>query len=95
MPPDRKSTDPRAERARRAAKALLASLPPERRARAREATRIALARIKALARRERGKALDLAILAQIGEAQARARGRPGIDPRRRDGPTPPWHEDAS
>jgi hypothetical protein len=75
MPPDRRSTDPRARRARQAARTILEGLDPEQRARAREVTRIALARIRATARRERAKAVDAAIAARVAE-QARARGQP-------------------
>jgi hypothetical protein len=80
MPPDDESPDPKGERLTRVIQSLIAGLDPRQEATIREASRIALGKIRALARQQRGKAFDLAIRARIEEQQARSRGRPGSGP---------------
>jgi hypothetical protein len=76
---DDEAPDPKGERLMRIIQSLIAGLDPQKEATIREASRIALGKIRALARQQRGKVFDLVIRARVQEQQALARGQPPAD----------------
>ena len=76
---DDESPDRSKERAMRAARDTLAGLDPQEEATIREASRIALSKIQALAREQQAMVLDLAMLARVRAARTSASHPPGDD----------------